>query len=163
MKRNGLEIDLILRYIKAYFTCIKQPWSGDSSLLPKSSMILHWLTRYLLPYSWAVRSYIHHSLSFNSSLVFPHRKPHRIFIFTGSDPSVDSDVAAIRACLNRRIKKEFHCGTHTTWVGLRWIHLEDLIFAVLVISVAIGWLLWQRHINRFEVPYGDESIPSSEK
>ena len=40
---------------------------------------------------------------------------------------------------------------------------EDLIFAVLVISVAIGWLLWQRHMNRFEVPNGDKSVPSSEK
>ena len=33
----------------------------------------------------------------------------------------------------------------------------------LLISVAIGWLLWQRHMNRFEVPNGDKSIPSSEK
>ena len=41
--------------------------------------------------------------------------------------------------------------------------LEGLIFAVLVIPLAIGWLLWQRHVNRFEVPDGDESIPSNEE
>ena len=37
---------------------------------------------------------------------------------------------------------------------------EGLIFAVLVISVAIGWLLWQRHLNRFEVPNGADQYPA---
>ena len=43
------------------------------------------------------------------------------------------------------------------------ILIEDLVFAVLVILVAIGWLLWQRHMNRFEVPNSDESIPCNEE
>ena len=32
-----------------------------------------------------------------------------------------------------------------------------------MISLAIGWLLWQRHMNRFEVPDSDESKPSNEE
>lgn len=35
--------------------------------------------------------------------------------------------------------------------------IEGLIFAVLVIPVAIGWLLWQRHMKRFEVRDSDVS------
>ena len=41
--------------------------------------------------------------------------------------------------------------------------IEGLVFAVLVIPVAIGGLLWQRHMNRFGVLNGDESIPSNEE
>ena len=30
--------------------------------------------------------------------------------------------------------------------------IEGLIFAVLVIPVALGWLIWQRYMNRFDLP-----------
>ena len=43
------------------------------------------------------------------------------------------------------------------------ILIEGLFFAVLVILVAIGWLLWQRHISRSEVPDGDVPTPSNEE
>ncbi|MEC8454907.1 MAG: hypothetical protein VXZ01_07890 [Pseudomonadota bacterium] len=35
--------------------------------------------------------------------------------------------------------------------------IEGLIFAVLVIPAALGWLIWQRHMNRFELPEDNES------
>ena len=41
--------------------------------------------------------------------------------------------------------------------------LEGLIFAVLVIPAALGWLMWQRHMNRLEPPEDDESKPSKEE
>ena len=41
--------------------------------------------------------------------------------------------------------------------------IEGLIFAVLVIPAALGWLIWQRYMNRFELPEDDESKPSKEE
>ena len=41
--------------------------------------------------------------------------------------------------------------------------IEGLIFAVLVIPAALGWLIWQRYMNRFELPKDDESKPSNEE
>ena len=41
--------------------------------------------------------------------------------------------------------------------------IEGLIFAVLVIPAALGWLIWQRYMNRFELPEDDESKPSNEE
>ena len=41
--------------------------------------------------------------------------------------------------------------------------IEGLIFAVLVILAALGWLVWQRYMNRFELPEDNESNPSKEE
>ena len=41
--------------------------------------------------------------------------------------------------------------------------IEGSIFAVLVIPAALGWLIWQRYMNRFELPEDDESTPSKEE
>jgi membrane protein implicated in regulation of membrane protease activity len=41
--------------------------------------------------------------------------------------------------------------------------IEGLIFAVLVIPAALGWLIWQRYMNRFELPEDEESKPSKEE
>ena len=41
--------------------------------------------------------------------------------------------------------------------------IEGLIFAVLVIPAVLGWLIWQRYMNRFELPEDDESTPSKEE
>ena len=41
--------------------------------------------------------------------------------------------------------------------------IEGLVFAVLVIPAALGWLIWQRYMNRFELPEDDESKPSKEE
>ena len=41
--------------------------------------------------------------------------------------------------------------------------IEGLIFAVLVIPAALGWLIWQRYMNRFELPEDDEPKPSKEE
>lgn len=35
--------------------------------------------------------------------------------------------------------------------------IDGLTFALLVILVAIGWLLWQRHTKSFGEPDGNES------
>ena len=40
---------------------------------------------------------------------------------------------------------------------------EGLIFAVLVIPAALGWLIWQRYMNRAELPEDNESKPRKEK
>jgi len=32
-----------------------------------------------------------------------------------------------------------------------------------VIPAALGWLIWQRYMNRFELPEDDESKPSKEE
>ena len=39
-------------------------------------------------------------------------------------------------------------------------HIEGLIFAVLVILAALGWLVWQLYMNRFELPEDNESTPA---
>ena len=41
--------------------------------------------------------------------------------------------------------------------------IEGLIFAVLVIPAVLGWLIWQRYMNRFELPEDEESKPSKEE
>ena len=41
--------------------------------------------------------------------------------------------------------------------------IEGLIFAVLVIPAALGWLIWQRYMNRIELPEDNESKPSKEE
>ena len=41
--------------------------------------------------------------------------------------------------------------------------IEGLIFALLVIPAALGWLIWQRYMNRFELPEDNESKPSKEE
>ena len=41
--------------------------------------------------------------------------------------------------------------------------IKGLIFAVLVIPAALGWLIWQRYMNRFELPEDDGSKPSKEE
>ena len=41
--------------------------------------------------------------------------------------------------------------------------IEGLIFAVLVIPAALGWLIWQRYMNRFELPEDNESKLSKKK
>jgi len=41
--------------------------------------------------------------------------------------------------------------------------IEGLIFAVLVIPAALGWLIWQRYMNRFKLPEDEESKPSKEE
>jgi membrane protein implicated in regulation of membrane protease activity len=41
--------------------------------------------------------------------------------------------------------------------------IEGLIFALLVIPAALGWLIWQRYMNRFELPEDEESKPSKEE
>ena len=41
--------------------------------------------------------------------------------------------------------------------------IEGLVFAVLVIPVALGWLVWQRYMNRFDLPEDNKSKPSIEE
>ena len=41
--------------------------------------------------------------------------------------------------------------------------IEGLIFTVLVIPAALGWLIWQRYMSRFELPEDNESKPSKEE
>ena len=41
--------------------------------------------------------------------------------------------------------------------------IEGLIFAVLVIPAALGWLIWQRYMNRFDLPEDNKSKPSKEE
>ncbi len=40
---------------------------------------------------------------------------------------------------------------------------KGVIFAVLVIPAALGWLIWQRYMSRFELPEDNESKPSKEE